>query len=148
MSPSTNFQLKMANESPGVKVRRFWYRRPSAKKTGLARTRLCIMVVDYLFAGEDAGFAGDPAGEAPGLAGEPPGDAAGLGDPIGLGDTTGLGDAAGGLFGTSALGSHAPRTAIAAVRTVVKIIGLFIFLPQVIFRTADQPSAGRHPQPD
>ena len=78
--------------------------------------------------------------------GEPVGDA--LGDGTGLAVAAGLGVAVGGLFGTSGFGSHAPTTATPAARTVARINGLFIFITSFRFRTADGPSAGRHPQPE
>ena len=78
---------------------------------------VCVVV------GEDVGFAvGDPA-----FTGEPLGDALGLGAT--LDDAEGDGLATVGLFGAVLVfGSHAPRTATLAAKTVDNINDLLIVL--------------------
>jgi hypothetical protein len=79
--------------------------------------------------------------------GDPVGDA--FGDATGLAVAAGLGVAAGGLFGTSAFGSHAPTTATSADRTVARINGLFILFTSFCFgpRTG-RPLADTHSRND
>lgn len=89
----------------------------------------------------------DFTGEAPGF-GEPVGDALGLGAT--LADAEGDGLATAGLFGAVLVfGSHAPRTATFAAKTVDNINDLLIVLLLIYrnTRTKRRPQH-RHPQPD